>query len=245
MSKLDFYRLAVPNLGLIPTINLQFKKRSRSPLLKLTSRQLDFPVYARRGTSDLSVFHQIFVEREYSCIDSLKVEGLIVDLGANVGYSSSYFLSRFPKSNVIAIEPDGGNLDCALMNTNPYGTRCRVIRAAIWPLDEKLAFQNETMGTGHEWGRKLKPSPSGEVDTITMPEVITGHGGIERIALLKVDIEGAEVDLFGHGADKWIDKVDNIVAELHGEEARRVFFNAISHRKFWISECGELTVCLS
>jgi hypothetical protein len=52
-------------------------------------------LWARTRSSDLHVFSQIFVEREYECLNLFDGD-LILDLGANVGYSSAYFLSRYP-----------------------------------------------------------------------------------------------------------------------------------------------------
>jgi hypothetical protein len=63
------------------------------------------------------------------------------------------------------------------------------------------------------------------------------------VDLLKVDIEGAEKTVFLSAP--WLDLVKNIVIELHGDEERRVFLNAIDGRGYAVTECGELTVCLT
>lgn len=68
-----------------------------------------FPLRCRAGTSDQGVFNQIFVQRACQCLDDVASADLIVDCGANVGYSSAYFLSRFPGATVIAVEPDAQN----------------------------------------------------------------------------------------------------------------------------------------
>src|ERR1700722_1799095 len=49
-----------------------------------------------RGSSDMDVFNQIFVEDEYACVRDIDSPALIFDLGANVGYSTAYFLNAFP-----------------------------------------------------------------------------------------------------------------------------------------------------
>src|SRR4051812_37718019 len=74
-----------------------------SRLVRLDLPATVHPLYFRSGTTDFYVIHQIFVQREYSCFDDLKDPGLILDCGANGGYSSAYFLSRFPGSTVIAV----------------------------------------------------------------------------------------------------------------------------------------------
>src|SRR5262249_54939154 len=77
----------------------------------LHPRQLYHPLLFRSNSSDISVFSQIFVQMEYaSLINQMKGNvGLVVDLGANVGFSSAYFLSAFPDAHVIAVEPDPQN----------------------------------------------------------------------------------------------------------------------------------------
>lgn len=69
------------------------------------------------------------------------------------------------------------------------------------------------------------------------------ESGFARIAILKVDIEGAEAAVFASNYAGWIGKVDNIVIELHGPDCRRVFESAISLERFRVSQFGEFTVC--
>ena len=63
-----------------------------------------YPLHLRYGTSDPYVFRQIFVEQEYAPFRASGEIRLIVDCGANVGFSSAYFLHRFPNARVIAVE---------------------------------------------------------------------------------------------------------------------------------------------
>jgi len=49
---------------------------------------------------------------------------------------------------------------------------------------------------------------------ITFAELVA-ENGIERVDLLKVDIEGAEKWLFNESADEWLPKVKTILVEFH------------------------------
>lgn len=51
--------------------------------------------------------------------------------------------------------------------------------------------------------------------------------GIERVDLLKVDIERGELAVFGESAESWIPKVRNICIELHGKDCEEAFFHAL------------------
>src|ERR1700684_4468129 len=68
----------------------------------LRARGCAHPLYARPGSTDAFVFRNVFVEREYGCVDDLPDVRLIVDCGANVGYASAYFLARHPRARVVA-----------------------------------------------------------------------------------------------------------------------------------------------
>ena len=96
------------NLGAVPAAHFalqRLRNRVAPPeLLTVRSRYAAFPLVCRRGTSDLEVFGQIFSHREYRCLDSVRDAGLIIDCGANVGFSSAYFLTRYPTAEVIAVD---------------------------------------------------------------------------------------------------------------------------------------------
>jgi FkbM family methyltransferase len=55
---------------------------------------------------------------------------------------------------------------------------------------------------------------TGEVSSVTVEGLLRNFGAMQ-IDLLKLDIEGAEFDLFSRNCDRWIDQVRLIVIELH------------------------------
>ena len=61
------------------------------------------------------------------------------------------------------------------------------------------------------WGMRIRPSAVGGVRGVTMPELA---GPDEQIDVLKVDIEGSELDLFGRRTE-WLGRVRVLVIELH------------------------------
>jgi FkbM family methyltransferase len=241
MTRAEFHRTAYRNLGFFPYLFLIYQKRLKHHRpFKVYSKRLKFPVEIRPDTSDFLVFHQTIVFDEYRCVADLEAPQTIIDLGANVGYSSAYFLSRFNNCRVIAVEPDQRNFQQLEENLRPYGDRATMIHAAVWPRSEPLCLKNT--GPGEEWGVSVEPSPAGTVKTITMPKLIE-LAGSSRVSLLKIDIEGAETELFKSDTE-WLTQVDNIVIELHGEGAQSVFFSKVDDSKFDFSTCDELTVCL-
>ena len=208
---------------------------------------LRHPVYARPNTSDFLVFDQIFVEREYRCLNQIKKADLILDCGANVGYSSAYFLSKYPECHVIAVEPDAKNFAMLKKNLSSYSGRFEAVQAAVWPRAEKLIFNESFSNAGQEWARRMETvasdaSLSKHIETVNILKLID-FSRFDRVSILKIDIEGAEAELFSSSVE-WLDLIDNLVIELHGQESHDIFFNVITRRRFNISTFGELTVCL-
>lgn len=214
-----------------------------------THHTLRHGVHVRKGTSDPDVFKQIFVDREYACLDDLENVDLILDCGANVGYSSAYFLSCFPDARVVAVEPDSGNVEALARNLAPYGGRAQIVQAGVWSHDTPLAMSEEAYRGGGEWARQVRPCRPGEKSDLrgVSVETLLAQSGADRISILKVDIEGAEAVVFADGYEAWIDRVDVITIELHDDSsfgnATQVFNDAIRGQGFNISHSGELTVC--
>ena len=125
---------AFENLGILETFHFLVQRFIIGRFFPgyFKSRYSQHPLHYRWNKSDVYVFRQIFIQREYSYLDNLTNVGLIVDCGANVGYSSSYFLTQFPNSHVIAIEPDPENFAIMRKNLLPYGERVETFNAAVW-----------------------------------------------------------------------------------------------------------------
>jgi len=221
---------------------------SSSPYI-LLSKDSMYPLWCRPKTSDIDVFRQIFVEREYSCLDKLTNIDLVIDCGANVGYSSAYFLTQFPGCKVICVEPDSSNFLMAERNLAPYKERVRLLRTGIWSHPARLKISEGAYRDGREWTvqvRECKPDEISEMKAIDIGTLLA-ESGLDRISVLKMDVEGAEAVVFSKNYGSWLSCVDNIVIELHDDSsfgnASEIFQNAISDRPYNYSRSGELTVC--
>jgi FkbM family methyltransferase len=238
------------NLGALPTAlyiwqRMRIRLSSGQGSLRLHSKHARHPVQCRIGTSDWEVFTQMFVQREYRCLDELADVDLIIDCGANVGLSAAYFLSRFSASTVICIEPDVENFEALQRNLTPYEGRTRALCSAVWPYSTGLVISEDTFGDGREWARTVREARPGESATVEAVDIgsLIESSGRQRVSILKIDVEGAEEFIFGANRHDWLDRVDNLVIELHGERCEKVFHDAIAGRGFTVSRCDELTVC--
>ena len=208
-----------------------------------------FPLIARRHTTDHRVFAQIFVEREYTPVDDWNNVEVVVDCGANVGYSSAYFLTAFPESRVIAVEPDPENYRVLTRNLEPYGARAVALHAALWSRPGQVELRESDYRGGGAWSRQVgEPAGRGSesVEAIDIPSLMERFH-LPRVSLLKVDIEGAETVVFSERTSEWLPRVDALVVELHDDShfgpATPVFQRAIAPEGFEVTESGELTIC--
>lgn len=195
-----------------------------------------YPVHMRIGTSDILVYRQVFQRAEYGALSGVDDVRTVVDCGANIGLTSVYFLNLFPRSRVIAIEPDPSNADLCRRNLAAYGARAKVIEAGVWSRPTKLSLQSK--GLGKEWGTQVRASADGATNAIDIPSL-----GLPTIDILKVDIEGSELEVFGNEAAGWLKSVRNIAIELHTPECERVFRQALDGFQFTEVLSGELVVC--
>jgi FkbM family methyltransferase len=182
---------------------------------KFRCRRTGFDMVMRLGTTDASAYENVIALAEYAA-DLSPAPEYIVDCGANVGYSSLYFAARYPSARIIAIEPDASNFEVLEQNVQDVPTIAPV-RAAIWNVSKKLALADG--GVGH-WGMRVAfggddqvPEDSDLVEGVTIPKLMSRYS-FPRIDLLKVDIEGAELELFSE-QPQWLERVKVIAIELH------------------------------
>ena len=235
--------MALGNLGLVGFVNFGLRERVFRPQhdYLLRSKYALHPFWVRPRTSDIHVFRQIFCEREYGCLDGVENADLIIDCGANVGYSAAYFLTKFPHCRLIAIEPDAGNFTALERNLSAYGERVVLHHNAVWSKSTGLVMSPEVLGEGVEWGRTVREAHADEtaqMEALDLGSLI----GLRRVSILKIDIEGAEAEIFSQQTP-WLSQVDNLVIELHGEKCDRIFRDAVRGAGFDLSRSGELTVC--
>lgn len=182
----------------------------------------------RFPSTDLEVWKKVVLDREYNPPFHHPVHS-ILDLGANIGLSALDFHQRFPTATIIAVEPDPENF--ALLQRNTAGIAAIIpVQAAAWTHDGTIQLSDPGIGA---WGYQVSDQPSPEttrpVTAVSIPTLLARLPN-QRCDLMKVDVEGAEKELFENSAG-WIDQINAVAIELHDRfkpGCARAFFNAVS-----------------
>jgi len=121
-----------------------------------------------------------------------------------------------------------------------------VVPGAAWSTRSRLVLSRGIFRDGREWATQVSAGTDGEasVEGYDIPSLLEMTGA-ERIDILKVDIEGSELDLFGNHSSSWLRAIDNICIELHGSDCEKVFFEALRDFDYSLQRSGELTMCLN
>ena len=196
-------------------------------------------VMLRAGGSDIEVFKKIFIDREYRLPFDAR-PGTILDLGANTGLATLFFRTQFPEAHIVAVEPDLANF--AMLQRHLGGLPgVEIIQAAVWSHDGEITLTDPGIGS---WAMRVEETsrdPGGQcqVAALSMPSLLK-HFPDGRVDLLKMDVEGAEKEVFETSV-AWIQNIDAIVIELHDRYkpgCSRAVFTAIASLPFekWIGE---------
>lgn len=149
-------------------------------------------------------------------------DSVLIDCGANIGDITARFLAT--GGTVYAFEPDP--LAYAALTARFGQTpRLHLFQQAVWTEDKKLPiyFHKDRQGDEIDFTvstsllrqkKNVKDESQTEVDAIDLEAFIRRLG--RRVNLLKIDVEGAEIEILHSLIDKGTyKKVDLIVVETH------------------------------
>lgn len=198
---------------------------------------IDAVVYVRPGSSDQYVFNQVFLNKEYDL--DIGQPAFIVDAGANIGLATVLFAYRFPNATIVALEPDGDNYRVLKENTKRF-PNVVAVQKALWSHRTNLRVENPE---AENWEFRVIEDDNGHIPAVGIGDVMRECGAL-FIDLLKLDIEGAEVEVM-RSADQWIDSVGVIVAETHDRfrpGSSRAVDDAVRGRDVETQQYGENVV---
>jgi len=177
---------------------------------------------------------------EFHARESKLRPSLIIDAGANIGASAVYFLNMLENSFVFSIEPDLNNWRLLEANTEAYPNKFNY-HGAIANVEGEVVVSDPGQS---DWAFRTSPVPEGgrgsnvQVVESLSPRTILADPvmGQATPLILKIDIEGAEGELFD-GDVEWLGRFALVIIELHDwmlpfQGTSSSFFKAISQFNF-------------
>ncbi|PNP47760.1 hypothetical protein THARTR1_10445 [Trichoderma harzianum] len=195
----------------------------------------DVSCYAISKDEAQFIYKEIFEDHCYK-ISNLPHAPLIIDVGANIGLFSLYMKQKFPSSTILAFEPAPETYDVLVRNLElnkiedvevfKFGlaSKASTEKLTYFPnlpgnstlfADEKMQLYEEAV---KKRGREAADARFGgaqelDVKLERLSHFLNNRPSLERIDLLKVDVEGAELEVIRGLDDIHWDMIQNVVLE--------------------------------
>ncbi|HZP59181.1 MAG TPA: FkbM family methyltransferase [Opitutaceae bacterium] len=194
----------------------KFRASGRRDQLASIKVASDLCVSLRNCRTDLAIFEQVMLLED--CRPKTAVGRpveYIIDAGAHIGCSSIYFALQYPRACILAVEAAASNFGQLVRNTTKISS-IRPLHAAVFHRAGEVVVINPE---SEPWGFQVGTLPENQsagaaVQALTIDELMIRFG-FPRVDVLKLDIEGAEKEIFQSDVSSWLPRVGSIVVELH------------------------------
>lgn len=215
---------------------------SDEKVLAVLTPNIKFPVFIRSKTTDAFAYCEIFKGKPVYAARLGYSPKLIIDCGANIGLATIFFKSKYPESSIVSIEPERANFLLLEKNLEHYD-KVFLVNKGVWSKKTRLYITNPSGDSiefhTEEITPELESRPDFDnesaIETIGIDDAWQSAGGKEcspYIDLLKVDVEGAEADIFSKNYETWLPQTRTIIIELHGAHCSEIVRTALSKYHF-------------
>ncbi|KAI1258585.1 FkbM family methyltransferase [Xylariaceae sp. FL1019] len=217
--------------------------------------------YAKSADEARFIYKEIYEDGCYD-VPNLPEAPFIVDVGANIGLCSLYMMQKFPAAKILAFEPAPETYDilrqnlalhnAASVEAIPYGLASKASTAKLTYFpnlpgnstlvpEEKQQLYEEAV---KKHGREAADSRFGgaqelDIKLQRLSHFLQAHPEFTRIDLLKVDVEGAELEvLLGLDDAHWA-MVQNVVLETwENSGSKEQLQNLLTSKGFKVNSEG-------
>ena len=169
--------------------------------------------FLRQGTSDTTVYREIFIDNCYQkSVANISEKSTVIDLGAHIGIFSMYCNQKC--GQVYAYEAHPENFALAQKNIeNKNIQNIKINNLAVWSTSGEKIFisDSEDTRTGEH---TINTDKGFEVKSISLEDIFL-QNNINNCDLLKIDVEGAEYAILFSASDTIFEKIDLIFMEYH------------------------------
>jgi FkbM family methyltransferase len=219
----------------------------------------NFKYLIRTGTADKKVFDQVMLYGEYQpMVEVIKSKGeensvkKIVDAGSNIGLTSIFFKKNYPAAIIMSIEADENNFNHQKKNIelNGFKNTVKLFRNALWKNNTDILYISNDFRDGESWSKSVSLDQNGNssVKALTIRDIKNLYNKEDIIDILKIDVEGAEAELFSDQDFVMVLKtsVKFLCLEIHDElNIRQKIYETFSKIDFSYQAIGEVCFCVN
>lgn len=204
--------------------SLKIKRSDVKKLLKANNEPVTTELFGTKFKANSAFWfihglRELFIDETYK-FNSLTDDPYIIDCGANTGLSVLFFKRLYPKSKIVAFEPDSKIFEILKENISQYNLKeVKLENKAVWKNNDGINFL-ASGGVGGHINDNISEN------TIFIPTFRLKDLLDKKVDFLKIDIEGAEYEVIRDCAEK-LDNVENIFIEYHSEEKNEQMLDEI------------------
>lgn len=229
--------------GFRASILIGMQRLKNPDLIEVPVKGLNNRVFFRARGSDMFCLISV-LGRATPAVQKMISPRLIVDAGANAGYTTLLYSRLYPGCRIVSVEPEADNCKLFKKNCGKYDN-IQLLEGALWVNSSYLQISNPTADSFSFQVAEPEDPRRATVKSYTVHDILK-NSGESKIDILKLDIEGAEKCLFeSEEAKEWIHFIDYMVVELHERlvpGCNKAFSELISHRRHSCSQSGEYVI---
>ncbi len=199
-------------------------------------------LHMRKHTKDYETFDEVFIKRIYD-IPLPVTPTTIIDAGANIGLATLFFKWQYPQATIVCFEIEEENFRLLQKNVAAYKDVVPV-QKGIYSKNCFLNIHDPYHATNSYVVEETTEQLPGSIESVTIDSVIAQQGW-NTVDLLKMDIEGAEKEVFEGETSAWLPKTKIIMVESHDRVKKgcsKAIFEALRNYDFELLTATEGTL---
>lgn len=203
-------------------------------------------IFLRPYSSDPQVFNQHIIEGELlpivSYFEKFQITPkLMIDGGGNIGLATLFILAYFPNVKSYVFEPNRSNFE--MLNRNLTSDKVILEQRALWFEDGWVYPKDDSSEWGFSVGKNQISPSSKPLPAVSLFNILEKWNH-EEIDYLKLDIEGAEEEIFYHHEKIFqkLKRIRCISVEPHSREFEYYLMDKLEEIEFKVVKQGELLI---
>lgn len=175
----------------------------------------------------------------YNCITNRDDIRVVFDVGANVGDVTLAAARSFPNAQIYSFEPVRATYQMLCKNIKNYSERITPYNLGFFNVSKRLdihmtSFHGANSIIDQSLNHKsvhphIRETGIESIQVYTLDSFMADKS-IDRIDIVKIDVEGAELEVIEGGVETFKNKVDNVFVELS-------FLRRNRESPYWVEIC--------